>query len=214
MTMRRTPTRSPRRPVWLIRFLGLCALSLGGCAGTPPPVFYTLDAPTPAGLTPAGLTPAAPAAQSPSIVVLPAEIPEGIDRPQLVTREDGNRVVIHERYRWAAPLRGEIARVVADELGRRLGTNRVLALPYAPEDPSPDYRLSLAVQRLDAWPGRGVSLDAQWQIKARDGTVQSGRAAFEEAVEATGEAAHAALAAAQGRALRRLADDIARTLRR
>ncbi len=210
------PTRS--------RFSALAALAVcaafAGCATSPPPVYYTLDDAALSAL-PGAAASGASMRPTPTVVVLPAELPEALDRPQLVARQSDNRLDISERRRWAAPLRREIPRVVAEELGRRLGSSGVVALPHVPDAPLPDYRLTLSIARLDAIPGQGVRLDAHWRLQARDGTVRNGRSAFDEPLAAseahkdeTGEAPYVALVAAHSRALRRLAGDIAQNVPR
>ena len=206
---------------------GLCGLSLSflsvlsilsGCAGTPSTALYALDAPRSVDASQNVANIAAYAA-SPVIIVLPAEIPSVLDRPQMVLRDGENRLIFSEYHRWAAPLREEVARVVADELGHRLRSNGVVALPFVPDDMRPDYRLTLIVRRfdarIDAGSGHAVTLDAQWQLKPARGEALVGYGLYEEmaATATSGKDSHAALAAAHARALRRLADDIARMLR-
>ena len=81
---------------------------LGGCASTPAPVFYTLDN---------GIEQPGPQGATPSIVITQTNLPELIDRPQLVTRMANNQVRINEQQRWGEPLRRAIPRVLAMELG-------------------------------------------------------------------------------------------------
>ena len=201
----------PERPARLAA--GLLLAALFGCAGSPSISYYTLDnVPT---QTPARTS-------TPSIVVLPAEVPETLDRPQLVVLTGDHRVEVSERHRWAAPLRREIPRLVADELGQRLTSAGIVALPYVPDAPLPDYRLTLTIARLDAIPGHGVRLDAHWRLQSRDGTLRRGHSAFDEPLIAGAgngsgderDARYAALVAAQARALRRLAGDIAQAVPR
>ena len=82
-------------------------------------------------------------------------------------------------------------------------------MPYAPDNPLPDYRLKIVVQRLDLQSGHGVLIDAAWIVTARDGSERRGRATLEEPVSPSASDVYAALAAAQTKALRRLADNIA-----
>ena len=110
----------------------------------------------------------------------------------------------------------DLARVVADELGHRLRSNVVVAMPFVPDDMRPDYRLTLIIRRfdarIDAGSGHAVTLDAQWQLKPARGEALVGHGTYEEmaATATSGKDSHAALAATHARALRRLADDIAR----
>ena len=189
-------------------FIGLSclvgALLLAACSSSPPTAYYALDLQKPSSQEPKSLSSAEPV-----IVVLPADVPEMVDRSQIVTRDGENRVLVSDSHRWAAPLRHEISRVVAAELSDRLGSSGVITLPYAPDNPIPDYRLKIVVQRLDLQSGHGVLIDAAWLITARDGAERRGRATLDEPVSPSTSDVYAALAAAQTKALRRLADNIA-----
>jgi len=143
-----------------------------------------------------------------SIAVGAARIGEMYDRPQLVVRASGNRVNILEQQRWAEPLKAGIARVVAADLGRLLGTSHTTAYPRV-EASGTGFRVALDVQRFDATPGTGVDLDVAWRVtRLPQGTVQEGRTTTSEA--ASGE--YEALVAAHSRALASVSRDIAQAI--
>src|SRR3954471_15439792 len=105
----------------------LCALLLlAGCiSNAPRENFYTLSseaASSPAISSEASSQPGLAALPDASISVGPVTISEIADRPQLVVRTSPNRVDILEQQRWAQPLKNEVARVVAENLGQLLGT--------------------------------------------------------------------------------------------
>jgi hypothetical protein len=104
-------TRRSARVALAATLLLLSACSLGT---SPPERFFTLASEAPAA-APASATVAAYL-----VVVGPVTIPEIVDRPQLVTSAGANRVEIAEQARWAAPLKSEIPRVIADHLARQL----------------------------------------------------------------------------------------------
>src|SRR5215813_4840355 len=57
--------------------------------------------------------------QDPPIVIVgPVNIPQLVDRPQLVMRDTGFGVRILERERWATPLKESLPRVIAGDLAR------------------------------------------------------------------------------------------------
>jgi uncharacterized lipoprotein YmbA len=175
---------------------------LAACATPLPTVYYTLNGdPLPGG-----------AQGSPSILVLPAALPELLDRPQWVLQASDGQVVIKESRRWAEPLRNEISRVVAGELGRLLDSSRVLAPNGGAEFPA-DYRLSLDVQRVDATLGKGVVIDVFWRLEPTKGKALIGRSRLHEPAEGVNEAAYEQLLAAERRALQRVARDIAAEFR-
>lgn len=177
--------------------LGMLAL-LAGCAASPAPRYFTLGN---------GQGSPVPQGQTPSIVVTQTSLPELIDRPQLVVRRSDNRVSIDELQRWAEPLRRDIPRVLADELGRQLNSNRVLSLPIDGQDFDADFRLLLDIQRLEAVEGLGAQADVVWRLLPRQGKPFVGRSV---ANEASGSADAEGLVAAQRRVLQAVAADIAR----
>jgi uncharacterized lipoprotein YmbA len=200
------PTPRGLRP----RTLALIALTVttaAACASAPPERFYTLSS---------GVRSAATARQpARSVVVAPAALPEIVDRPQLVLRADENHVAILEQQRWAEPLRSGISRVVAEDLGKLLGTWRVSTRDEAIG--SPDCRVSLDVRRFDtARAGTAVRVEALWTVACVGSGERMGRSAAEERVaEPVAGASFDAVAvvAAHGRALDSLSRDIADALR-
>lgn len=172
---------------------------LSACAGTPPARHVTLDD---------GRLLVIGASKTPGVAVVRANVPELIDRPQLVLRTDGNRVVLSEQYRWATPLRREIPRLVANDLGEALNSSRVAALAADDAGFPVDFKLVLDFQQLDAVVGKGVDVDVLWRLEDRAGKSVSGRSSFRQPL--TGAAAdETALVAAQRQALRRVSGEIA-----
>ena len=211
--------------------LVFAALVLAGvaCASAPPARLYVLAS----GATGAGERRLVPGAQgasaargarieggaagpdggSRSVVIAPAALPEIVDRPQLVLRDVGNRVTILEQQRWAEPLRVGISRVVAEDLGRRLGSWRISSRDDAL--PNPDCRVSLDVRRFDTSRAGPAIEEALWAVVCADGAKRTGRstAAQPLASPVAGAAFLEAAVAAHGRALDAMSRDIADALR-
>lgn len=184
--------------------LGLPAL-LAGCASVPAQNFYTLGAVA----APAGADAANPASGS-SVTVDPANIPELVDRPQFVITAGESRVAILEQQRWAEPLKSQIARTVAMNLGRILGTARASTRPPA-GGVDADYRVGLDVQRFESRPGEAAILEVLWTVRRAGAPGEkSGRSTLREGVDAQG---YNALVAAHGRALASLSREIAAAMR-
>jgi uncharacterized protein len=182
----------------------LLTVLLAACNTAPPTFYYTLDNDS----RPLG------SQRSPSLLVLPAALPELLDRPQWVLQTSDGQVAIRESRRWAEPLRNEISRVVANELGRLLDSSQVLALNGGSPEFAADYRLRLDVLRVDATLGKGVALDVFWRLEPRQGKVLTGRSRLHEAAEGVDEVAYEQLLLAQRRALRQVAKEIAAELQR
>jgi uncharacterized lipoprotein YmbA len=141
---------------YIIASIGL--LALFGCAGSSPPVQYY------------SLHPVSQMSGSPSlspdisISVGPVVIPPSLDRPQIVTRDAQNNVSFSEYHRWAGPLQEDIAAVVAENLSRMLGSERIAT--FAGQDVfQPTHRILININRFDSRLAESCMLDATWSIR-------------------------------------------------
>lgn len=146
------------------------ATLLCGCI-TPGPKtnFYMLDAvvtaPPPA---------AARAAKPVTVVIKDLRLPLYLDRPQIVARNDRNRLEVNEFEQWGGPLREDMTRVLVTNLGRLLGGDRVVAAPYHMTT-LPDYRVEVDILGFERVPDGRVRLSAQWWIsRGADATLVTG----------------------------------------
>ena len=174
---------------------------LSACAGAPPAHHITLDD--------GRRQPMVGSSTAPSVNVIRTNVPELIDRPQLVLRGEGNQVTLSGQYRWAEPLRQAIPRVIANDLGELLDSSRVAALPA--DGYNFDFNLTLDVQRLEAVVGQGVDVDVLWRLKHRGGNAIVGRSSFRQPLEGAA-ADDPTLVVAQRQALRHVAVEIARAI--
>jgi len=141
------------------------ALSLAGCGSSPPARFYTLSPLVPQGTKQAPQ----PTSNQVSISIAPVEIPDYLDRPQIVTRDGSNELKLAEYDRWGGSLSENIAAVLAENLGLLIGSDRVYVFPRVRAEKA-DYSLAMRVLRLDCIPGDQVLLKAQWTLIAgKDG---------------------------------------------
>lgn len=185
--------------------VALVALAAAGCGTSTPSRFYTLDSTASAPAPGAGGAPAGDY----SAIVGPVSVPASVDRSEFVVQLGPNRVEIDEFNRWAAPLGESIARTVAGDLAKLLGTPDVAVAPFANFDPI--YRVTIDVQRFDSLPASSVLLEAVWVLRTiKGGETRSGRTTARESVQGDG---FAAIAAAHSRALARLSADIATAMR-
>lgn len=185
------------------RLACLAAIALlSACSGSPPTRYITLDD---------GRPPLAKSSISPGVAVVRANVPDLIDRPQVVLRAEGNQVTLSEQYRWAEPLRREIPRLIAKDLGQLLNSSRVAALPAEEAGFTVDFKLSLDFQQLDAIVGQGVDVDVLWRLEDRSGQSRVGRSNFRQPL-AGALTDTPALVSAQREALRRVAGEIAKEI--
>ncbi len=187
-----------------IAIAALCVAAAAGCGTTPKAHFYTLSA------VPVAVRSAAQSAAGYGVTVGPITVPEAVDRPQIVVRLSPSQVEISELHRWAAPLKSEIPRVIAEHLTRLLETARVWAYPGAAGLES-DYRVLLDVERFDSTLGDGVAVDALWTVRrVSGGAPRSGRSSVRERTAGEG---YDGLVAAHERALAAVSRDLAQAIR-
>lgn len=186
--------------IWMITVCLTAALA--ACSRSPRVTFYTLE--------PGAHVESAAATAVTAVSVGPVTLPEVVDRPQLVVRVAANRVEILETHRWAEPLKGEIPRLIAENLRRLLGSNRVSSYPqHAGVDA--DYRVLVDIQRFDSSPGEAVTVEAVWSVRrVVGGEAKTGRSQVREPVDAVG---YDPLVAAYGRALLAVSRDLAGAIR-
>jgi len=180
--------------------IALVAAAASGCGTTAPSRFYTLDV--------TGVSDGAAPISYP-IMVGPVSVPAAVDRPEFVVQTAPNRVDVDEFNRWDAPLNDAVAKVVAGDLVKLLGTPNVASAPMANFDPA--YRVTIDIQRFDSVPGHSALVEAVWTVRrTAGGETRSGRTTAPEAVQGD---SFDALAAAHSRALARLSGDIAGAIR-
>ena len=175
-----------------------------GCATAPVTHFHTLlpaaEAVSVSSATPPGVN---GVAWTLATVIIPAQV----DRPQWVVRGVGETLAVLENERWVAPLADEMRAAMAERLAARLGSYSGLS-PPAPGRSG--WQVRIAVQRLDAAPGRYARLDAGWTLGTADATAAAlaCRSVFEQPVAG----GYAALADGHRNNVARLADAIAAAL--
>jgi len=154
----------------------LIVVLVAGCAGSGNPEnFFALND----GAVVQSTTTKSRSPSLPGIVISAVTVPELVDRPQIVTRDASNRVVVSEQNLWAEPIRAGIARTLATRLSRALDEAgqpaQVAAYPQT-SIAAPTLRVTIDVVRFDAVPNGEAVVDAVWSIRRpSDGTVRTGR---------------------------------------
>lgn len=148
---------------------GLASLALASCsllAPRPDPSrFYLLTA----------IPDRETSAAGPAIAlgVGPISFPGYLDRPEVVIRTGPNQVALSETDRWAEPLKGGFQRVLSDNLGELLNSERILQFPWY-RDVRVDYQVHASVQRFDTDQTGHAVLVVRWGIKRGDGETYLG----------------------------------------
>jgi len=138
---------------------GVLAL-IAGCASSPPTKFYRL------------MPAAAPAAagSTRAVIVGPFQLADYLDRPQIVTRSGTNAVTVADFERWAEPLDANFQGVVAANVSRLLGSDRVLEFP-ARTIMEPERRVTGRISQFDVDAGGLAVLEVQWGVLDGDGAM-------------------------------------------
>lgn len=192
---------------WLRHWLCSCALLfLSACTAAPATQLYLLrpvanpllEKPTPTG-------------RQLVIVIHDVRLPQYLDRPQIVTRGKGDRLVINEYAHWGSNFRDEMTRVLAESLEALLAGSRVMVAPIHRHG-QPDYRIELEVTHFERQVDGQVRLKARWWITGGTGSAPVTADATLNAMPAgdTYEALVASMSTAYGE----LAQSIAASVRR
>jgi len=196
-----------------LRLLVGCAvaLSLAGCLGSSRASrFYTL---APLQVRDGPSSPPTDA----TLAIGPVEIPDSIDRAQIVTRTGANELVVAEFDRWGSSLDREITGSLVSTLADRLGSQQVAVAPWRSavlSGAGANYRAAISISRFDGVPGQSVVLQGRWELIAESGEKGASLGVREvsitEKIEGIG---YDALVAAMQRALvrfgQRMADTVA-----
>lgn len=158
-----------------------------------------------------GVAVSPPSASPVSIGVGPIELPNILERPQIVTRKKNNEVEIAELHQWGGRLEEDIGQLIAESLAKQLETAAVFTYPW-PRRLSPDYQVSIRFARLDGVPGDSITLSALWELRDLKNNSESiiHRAFIQEPIE---NHRYTAYVAAISRSIQQLADEIATTLK-
>jgi uncharacterized lipoprotein YmbA len=183
-----------------------------GCAGQSEPSNFYLLSYAPAA---AGQDNATTMREGVALMVGPVELPQYLDRSQIVTRSGDNRLELEEFDRWGGQLKQNFTTVLAEVLSSELKTDRVSVYPSNAPVRS-DYQVIVQVTAFESESNGRSVLDARWSIvDARQQSVLAmARSSLREDIASGPGAAsqavdYEAVAAAMSRNVAALGRDIA-----
>ena len=187
----------------------LISVLLVGCGSSPPPTeFYTLN--SLGSMT--HQTQPLNADQNIAIGIGPVQIPQILDRPQIVTRTGPNKLRVDEFHRWAGPLKAGFAQVLAENIALLLATDQVVVYPWE-VDFKPHYRIALDIRYFEGQLGENVVLDVVWRVSGQESQkIQAVKASVIN--EPLSAADYEALVAAKSQAIAQLSREIAQEIRK
>src|SRR5262245_22473072 len=188
----------------------VACVGLTGCAVSDTTQYYTLGQPVGTAESRASAPTAGTGVVG--IGVGPVIMPVYLERTQIVTRTASDQVDLATFHRWAEPLQDGIARVLAEEIGARVPTERILIYPWrGVVAQSLQFQVVVAVLRFDGRPGADITLDTRWRILGTNGDeLMFKRSTL---VETTGGAGYEPMVAAMTHAVLTLGQDIAAEIR-
>jgi uncharacterized lipoprotein YmbA len=185
---------------WLVATL-VASFALGCLGSSPKVILYTMNAVSDSQTT--------PVSDGLSIGVGPIRVPRYLDRPEWVTRPGGStaRLEVDDQRRWAGGFSANVLSALGENLGAKLGTQRVVVYPV--QSPFPlDYRIAVDFHAFESVDGEALELRANWVIRAGSGEdgPWSGQSTIRRAIAGGGSDA---IVAAHNEALDLLAGTIA-----
>lgn len=196
-------------------FLPLIAIValIASCAQqSQPSTFYVLSYPH----NPGGSGSTTTMREGIAVGVGPVELPQYLDRPQIVTRTSDNQLAIEEFDRWGGRLRENFATVLAEVLSAELETDLITAHPWASAT-RVEFQVIVNVLTFDTDTAGRSKLEARWSIvdtQRQDVLITARSTLRQQVVGASGSAVdsldHDAIAAAMSRNVTELGREIAR----
>jgi uncharacterized protein len=191
-----------------VRLLTVCMAfalpMLSACGKSAPVRFYSLasDSRT-VQATPAPKTPCF------ALGVGPVDFPAYLDRTQIVTRGDANRMHLSEFDQWIEPVQANFTSALMDALSSQVCAKPLVGFPW-PGGVRPDRQIAVQVREFDGKLGREAVLRADWSVIDKDGKVLVWKSTFLREACPGGE--YGSLVAAQSSLVGTLAKEMAQAI--
>ena len=148
---------------WFLCLLVACATV--ACSTSQAPRLFVMS--------PIPVAAAVPAAVSRdlSVFVREVQIPQYLERSQIVLRGTDHRIQLVDDAHWAGNLQQDLVRVLTENLGVLLGSNRVYSTSRS-SALKPDFRVDVDIMRFERDSTGQVVLVAHWWLmRGRDGAL-------------------------------------------
>ncbi|MBS1212422.1 MAG: putative lipoprotein [Proteobacteria bacterium] len=188
-----------------LAIVGFCLLLTAGCS-SPPTRFYVLSA-----LPDSAPAATAVAGRDVAVGVGPLQLPDYLDRPQIVTRSGQNALDLAEFDNWAEPLEDNATQVLAENLAVLLPSRRIATYPWKRSTPI-DIQVVAKVTRFEHAEEGETVLSTRWRLLSADGAKEllSRESRYRE--RPAGDS-YGATVAAMSRALAQFSRDVAGAIR-
>jgi uncharacterized protein len=157
--------RYPRTGLVMAAAVIIASSSLAGCSSILAPrpdvsKFFILTAGE-SGIQPTGVP-----LNHVTIGLGPVRLPAYLDRAEIVTRTEPNRLELSDTDKWAEPVEANFRRVLAMDLAARLVSAQIVQFPWY-STTRLDYKVEVSVDRFERDASGSAHLIARWTI--RDG---------------------------------------------
>jgi len=97
------------------------------------------------------------------LAIGPVRVREYLSRPEIVTRTQENKIIVHDFHSWGEPLDKNFTAVLGANLSNLLSTDRIVFFPWR-RRPNFDYQIVVDVMRFEGDLGGEASLIAHYYI--------------------------------------------------
>jgi uncharacterized lipoprotein YmbA len=182
-------------------FIASLLVLLAACGSSPKTDFYMLNADQ------ESVAQAANVGTGPAIGVWRVNLPDLLDRSEIVTRDNRFKVKMGDFSWWASSLAQNMTLLITVEMSELLQSNRIVVSPW-PSYRKNDYQLIIRVERFDGELGGEVVLRGLWTILDGDMTKELNRQVFEFKIN-TVDSTYQEMVAAMSQLTVRLAGQLA-----
>ena len=99
------------------------------------------------------------------LAIGPVRVRQYLNRPEIVTRTQENKIMLHDFHSWGEPLDKNFTAVLGGNLSNLLSTDRIVFFPWR-RRPNFDYQIVVDVMRFDGDLGEEALLIVHYKIWA------------------------------------------------
>jgi hypothetical protein len=144
---------------------------LAACGSSPKTEFYMLNADH------RSLVQSANTSVGPAVGVWQVELPDLLERSEIVTRDNAFKIKIGDFSWWAGDLNKNMSLLIVTQLSQYLQSNRIVVSPW-PSYRKNDYQIIIRVARFDGELGGDVVLAGLWSLLDAQGDNELNREVF------------------------------------
>jgi len=148
----------------LVLGIFIIAFFVSSCGTSPAAKFYTL---TPIILEKQAATGVGIDSSQPTVIG-PVEIPEYLDRPEIVTRAEQNQLILSEFNLWGGSLKADVNRVLIENVSYFLANDGIPVITWKIGIGGTN-RVPIQVVRFDGSPNDSITLKARWAVIEKEG---------------------------------------------